>query len=69
MTMNARVRRYVETVRAVGFENPRDGLVIECEVFHPKSVNGRTVLVRLTEKDRDDLLVALRAEAVRARRL
>lgn len=80
--MNARVKRHLRVedvrldadvepsggIRTYPRENPRDGLVIQCELFHPTSVDGRTVLLRLSERDRDDLLRVLRDEAVRARR-
>jgi hypothetical protein len=54
---------------ALGWTDPREGYLIECELVHPKSSAGRTVVLRLTEKDRDDLLLMLRNEAIRARQV
>lgn len=45
----------------------RNGVLIRLRLFHPKSVDGRTVLLRLTEQDRDELLLVLRRRAVEAR--
>lgn len=81
MTMNARVKRYAGLadlsldvdrlpsgpMKVVGFPDPRVGCIVELALFHPKSKDGRTVLLRLDEQDRDDLMLALRNEAIRAR--
>lgn len=54
-------------MKVVGFPDPRAGCIVELVLFHPESKDGRTVLLRLTEQDRDDLMLALRNEAIRAR--
>lgn len=54
-------------IKAQSFGDPRDGFLIRLVGFHPKSMEGRTILLRLNENDRDELLRTLRREAVRAR--
>lgn len=75
--MNAKVRRYGEgtfmpepagEIRMVTFANPRDGVVLMCELVHPPSQKGRKVNIYLTEDDRDDLMRLLKSEAIRARK-
>lgn len=69
-TMRAEVSRWFdgEMKPTIGFKDLRDGLMIECEISHPPSMQGRKVYVHLTERDRDELLLQLKYEAIRARR-
>lgn len=69
MSIQAKLRTWFKgEPRTIPSSDPRNGLWLHCEITHPPSRKGHNVFVHLTERDRDQLLLALRSESIRARR-